>query len=98
MPAIAFGRKNENYVIITFHTNAIYMLIIPVSKWGLECKYKYIYFWPLIYITFGDVILQLLQQQHYRLTDQGFEYQQTQEIFLFYIMSSLALGFTQHPI
>ena len=43
MPATAFGRKNENYIITTFHklmmTNAIYTLTIPVSKWGLECKY-----------------------------------------------------------
>jgi len=57
-----------------------------------------IYFWPLIYITFGGVILQLVQQEHYRPTNLGFEYQWTQEIFLFSKMSSLALGFTQHPI
>jgi len=41
--------------------------------------------------------LQLVQQQHYKLTDQGFEYQLAQEIFLFSKMSSLALEFTQHP-
>jgi hypothetical protein len=62
MPATAFGRKNKNYIVMTLHklmmTNAIYIYII----------------WPLLCITFGGVILQPAQQQHYRLTDQGFEY------------------------
>jgi hypothetical protein len=41
--------------------------------------------------------MQQVQQQHYKLTNQSFEYRQAQEIFLFSKTSSPALEFTQHP-